>query len=187
MPYLGGGAGLIALALWLFAIFDVIGSDESLCRNLPKGMWVLLVIFLPVIGSVSWLIMGRPERAPFSFGGRSFGGAREVPYRTAVRPRGPEDSPQYLSRSQELERRLEEWEAEQAARAKGIEKRDLRAWEEDLARREEELARREATGDSDASAAVEPDTGEGASTEGARATDGEAPPTDPREAPPGPR
>lgn len=141
MPYVGGFSGLLVLGLWLFAVFDVIGTDESTCRNLPKGMWLILVLFVPVVGSIAWLIMGRPQGASFRLGGT--GGSREIPYRSAVRPRGLEDSPQYLGRSEELNRRLEEWETDQAARAKALEGRDLGEWEADLARREEELRRKE--------------------------------------------
>ena len=51
---------LVVFALWLYCIFDVIASDEALVRNLPRGLWLLLVIVLPTIGSVAWLALGRP-------------------------------------------------------------------------------------------------------------------------------
>jgi Phospholipase_D-nuclease N-terminal len=52
--------GLLLLALWLFCIIDVIVTDEWRVRNLPKGVWVLLVLVLPDIGSIAWLVAGRP-------------------------------------------------------------------------------------------------------------------------------
>jgi hypothetical protein len=38
------------MLLWIYCIFDVIASEESLIRNLPKTMWLVIVIFVPTIG-----------------------------------------------------------------------------------------------------------------------------------------
>lgn len=64
MLYLDGLMGLITLALWIFCLVDVVTTDASLCRNLPKGGWLLLVLLLPLIGSIVWLVAGRPQAAP---------------------------------------------------------------------------------------------------------------------------
>jgi len=128
---------LALLALWLFAIFDVIATDSSLCRNLPKMGWLFIVLILPDVGAIAWLLLGRPVNAGFH------------PGSTAIRPTrfravGPEDSPNYTSRSEDLNRRLDEWENQQRRKnVGGSESRDLTAWEEDLRRREEELRRKE--------------------------------------------
>ncbi len=56
------GAGLLLLlALWIFCLVDVITCDESECRNLPKMMWLMIVLVLPDVGSVLWLVAGRPQ------------------------------------------------------------------------------------------------------------------------------
>jgi hypothetical protein len=60
MLFLDGGLGLILLALWIFCIVDVLTTDASRCRNLPKGVWVILVLILPDIGSIAWLVAGHP-------------------------------------------------------------------------------------------------------------------------------
>jgi hypothetical protein len=52
--------GVVTFALWVFCLVDVIGSDESRIRNLSKVVWLLLVLFFPFIGSVAWLVAGRP-------------------------------------------------------------------------------------------------------------------------------
>ncbi len=60
------GDGLIALLIlgfWIFCIVDVITTDEGSVRNLPKLVWLLIVIFLAEIGSIAWLIAGRPRGA----------------------------------------------------------------------------------------------------------------------------
>jgi hypothetical protein len=61
MLFFYGGFGLILLGLWIFCLLDVIVTDESECRNLPKGLWILVVLLLPDIGSILWLIAGRPR------------------------------------------------------------------------------------------------------------------------------
>lgn len=118
--FAGGLAGLIIIVLWAYCIFDVIRTDEMVMRNMPKILWLIVVIFLPTIGSVAWLALGRPETAPRS--------------RTTVqppvrrRPLGPEDSPEFMLQAESEAKRL-------------------RRWEEDLRRREEDLRRREQEGE----------------------------------------
>jgi Phospholipase_D-nuclease N-terminal len=119
MPFAGGVFALAVLALWVYCIVDVISTEDSLVRNLPKLLWLLLVIFLPTVGSIAWLIVGRPQNASFVPGDsrpRSGAGSgrRFVP---------PDDSPEFLSSLDERSR-------------------ELREWEEDLKRREDELRKR---------------------------------------------
>ncbi len=54
------GTGLLVLALWIFCLIDVIVTDEYRMRNLPKVVWVLIVVLLPTVGSIAWLVAGRP-------------------------------------------------------------------------------------------------------------------------------
>ncbi|MEV7396375.1 PLDc N-terminal domain-containing protein [Aeromicrobium sp. NPDC092404] len=61
MLLLDGVLGLIVLGLWIFCLLDVISTDEHACRNLSKIVWVLLVLFFPLIGSIAWLVAGRPQ------------------------------------------------------------------------------------------------------------------------------
>lgn len=65
MPYLG----LIIMILWVFCLIDVITADDSSVRHLPKMVWLLFVIFIPLAGSIVWLAVGRP------IGGGIWGGA----------------------------------------------------------------------------------------------------------------
>jgi Phospholipase_D-nuclease N-terminal len=52
--------GLITLVLWVFCLIDVIVTEEWRVRNLPKLVWLLIVILIPDIGSIAWLIAGHP-------------------------------------------------------------------------------------------------------------------------------
>jgi hypothetical protein len=60
MLYFGGLFGVLMTGLLIFAVVDVITTDEGSVRNLPKMMWLLLVLLFPLVGSIAWLVAGRP-------------------------------------------------------------------------------------------------------------------------------
>jgi hypothetical protein len=57
MLFLDGG--LVLFALWVVCVIDVIVADELRVRNLPKMVWLLIVLLLPDVGSIAWLVAGR--------------------------------------------------------------------------------------------------------------------------------
>lgn len=126
--------GLVVIALWIYCIFDCIRTDESEVQNLPKLFWLLIVIFVPTIGSIAWLLLGRPREAGFqlSTGSASSRTHPSVPPTGFAEPTVGETSDEFQRRRDEALRRYHE-ERE----------RELREREEKLRRREEELRRRE--------------------------------------------
>lgn len=57
----GGILGLIILALDIWAIISVIGSND---KTLNKVLWVLGILVLPVVGFIAWFFLGpRASRA----------------------------------------------------------------------------------------------------------------------------
>ena len=66
--------GPLVLLLWIFSVIDVIRSSDDEIRHLPKIGWLLLVLFFPLVGSIAWLVAGRPQAA----GMRSRAYEREV-------------------------------------------------------------------------------------------------------------
>lgn len=64
------GLGILGTALWVYCLFDVIMSDDSRVRNLPKLTWIFVVLVTSVVGAVAWLVAGRPQ-----------GRARGLPYK----------------------------------------------------------------------------------------------------------
>ena len=60
MLYFGGLFGLLILGLWAFCLVDIVTTDEDACRHLPKLLWLLLVLLVPLAGSIVWLLAGRP-------------------------------------------------------------------------------------------------------------------------------
>lgn len=47
--------GLIVLAIDIWAIISIVGSRES---TGIKTIWVLVILFLPVVGLLIWLLAG---------------------------------------------------------------------------------------------------------------------------------
>jgi hypothetical protein len=149
-----GLAFLFTLGLLVFCVLDCIATDSSLVRNLPKTFWILLIIFLPTIGSVAWLLLGRPEKTRLYPGDNR---ARvNPPGARPRRPLGPDDDPRFLEMTRDISppRRPESvepvekvnpapeatTETPQPGGEHGV--NELKAWEEDLRLREEELRRR---------------------------------------------
>jgi hypothetical protein len=117
---------LLEIGLLVFCLIDVIQTDPILIRNLPKPMWVLLIVVLPLIGGIAWLVAGRPERSA---------GANRVPWPSTAtagfpeyeRPRqlAPDDDPEFLAGVRASDDRHEQM---------------LRQWEADLRAREQRMA-----------------------------------------------
>jgi hypothetical protein len=57
---LGEGGVLLELILLVYCVLNVITTPEDQVRNLPKLLWLFLVIFLPLVGGIAWLVAGRP-------------------------------------------------------------------------------------------------------------------------------
>jgi hypothetical protein len=51
---------VVTFALWVYCLVGVIGTAADRVRNLPKPAWVLLVLLFPLVGSIAWLVAGRP-------------------------------------------------------------------------------------------------------------------------------
>jgi Phospholipase_D-nuclease N-terminal len=60
MLFFDGGFALLFILLWIFCIIDVITTPDGAHRNLPKLAWLILVILLMDVGSIAWLLAGKP-------------------------------------------------------------------------------------------------------------------------------
>jgi hypothetical protein len=114
-----GFFGIVAFGVWLFCIIDVITQPDAQIRNLPKLVWLILVVLLLDVGSIAWLVAGRPwpsSRTSNRAGGRP--GERLAPPQRAGQPQrsdsptAPDDDPQFLAqlraRAEEQRRRARE-------------------------------------------------------------------------------
>ena len=52
---------VLVFVLWLYCLVDVITAREDGIRHLGKSIWLLLVLFFPFVGSLAWLVAGRPK------------------------------------------------------------------------------------------------------------------------------
>ncbi|GAB6903503.1 PLDc N-terminal domain-containing protein [Kineosporia succinea] len=124
---------LVELGLLIFCLIDCIQTDSALVRNLPKPLWILIIIVLPVIGPICWLVAGRtwPSQA-----------GNAVPWRSTATAGFPEyERPASYSRDaaaidDQLRRDQEQVDREH--------EEALRRWEQSLAERERELRERDA-------------------------------------------
>lgn len=103
------------VALAAAALISCLTPEKAQLRALPRAVWILVILFVPLLGPGAYFWAGRPVRPD----------ARPVVERP--RPLAPEDDPEFL-------RSLE---AEQARQDREM----FQRWEEDLRRREGDLRR----------------------------------------------
>jgi hypothetical protein len=115
---------LVVLVLVVYCLIDLAQSPADEVRALPRWVWALAILFIPVLGPIGWLLMGRPGRQA---------GVPTVSGASATRPVAPDDDPVFLARLKELRLKAES--------------ERLRQWEADLERRERELGRGDDRGD----------------------------------------
>jgi hypothetical protein len=118
---------LVDLALTVVALIDCLSTDEYAVRNLPKVVWVFLILLFSPIGAIAWFVAGRPQHQPVGRAGDWRPGSGFPEY-DRPRPTAPDDDPAFLRDVSRSRRDDEEMFAN---------------WEADLRRREEELRRRQ--------------------------------------------
>lgn len=55
---------VVPIVLCLYCLVEAISSRDDEVRHLGKGWWILLILFFPFVGSIAWLVAGRPVRPP---------------------------------------------------------------------------------------------------------------------------
>jgi phospholipase D-like protein len=97
----------VQLVLFVLALISVLSADRV--RNLPRALWVLFIVLIPLFGPLAYFLWGRPAAALPEGGG--------APGRRGRRPSTPDDDPDFLRRmNSEQSRRdreiLDQWEKE---------------------------------------------------------------------------
>jgi Phospholipase_D-nuclease N-terminal len=118
MLFADGAFGLVMLGLWLFCIIDVITTDEARIKNLPKIVWLLIVLLIPDVGSIVWLVAGHSWDArtpPPSASARAFP-EYDRPGRHI--PANPDDDEAFL-RQVRARAEAQRQQAEQQRKARG--------------------------------------------------------------------
>jgi hypothetical protein len=112
---------LLIFGFLLYCLLDVVLTSEDAIRNLPKLVWLVLVLLVPILGGVAWIVAGRPAahgrapggdrsatrpgpgRHPSGHGRTTSPSARPGSTRRPRAPLGPDDDPEFIK---QLERRL---------------------------------------------------------------------------------
>jgi hypothetical protein len=117
---LGEGGVLIELVLLVYCVLNVITTPEDQVRNLPKLLWLVLVIVLPLVGGIAWLVAGRPVGGASRPGGLPYKGntGRFPEYDRPGRavPQNPDDDEAFLRNLRERAEEQRKRAAEQARR-----------------------------------------------------------------------
>jgi hypothetical protein len=71
----------------LYSLIDALQSRRDEVRLLPKWLWLIVILVVPLLGAFAWLYAGRPSRATLS-------GSGSVDVRRG--PLAPDDDPTFL-------------------------------------------------------------------------------------------
>jgi hypothetical protein len=107
----------VQLVLLVLALIGCLSAETV--RVLPRAVWVLVILVLPLVGPVAYFVAGRPVAD-----GPSGSAARPLGPRPRPRPSAPDDDPDFLKtlnagqsrRDREL---FEQWERDIRRRENG--------------------------------------------------------------------
>jgi hypothetical protein len=117
---------IVVLILWIYCIVDVISSPEGDIRNLGKGLWVIIVLFFPLVGSIAWLVAGRPvDVRPMTRSEGAATGFPEYERRGRFAATDPEKDEEFLKQVRaRAEQQRKRYEAQQRAEREARERKD---------------------------------------------------------------
>jgi len=75
----------VQLVLLVLALIGALSADRV--RNMPRALWIVVILFVPLLGPLAYFLWGRPLPPP-----REGGPVR----RPAPRPSAPDDDPDFL-------------------------------------------------------------------------------------------
>ncbi|MFB4353632.1 PLDc N-terminal domain-containing protein [Microbacterium sp. LS_15] len=107
MPFL---FSLLVIALMVGALVDIIRREDSQVRFLPKMAWIIIVILLPLIGSLLWFAIGREySEAGLRIPRMRAAATPSAPRRADPMPAVPVDTRSTEEQIADLDREIEEW------------------------------------------------------------------------------
>ncbi len=101
----------VQLVLFVLALISVLSADRV--RAMPRALWVVVILLVPLLGPVAYFVWGRPVAPP-----------HERPVHRSRRPSAPDDDADFL-RNVDTEKSRREREL-------------LAQWERDLQKGEDE-------------------------------------------------
>ena len=120
---------LLDLVLTIAALIACGTTDDGDIDRVPKLVWMLLIVFVPLVGPILWFVYGTKPRLSRRRS-ETWRAGNGFPEWSRPRSLAPDDDPEFLSRIDGTRAAGQVDDAEL-----------LRRWEADLRRREEELKR----------------------------------------------
>lgn len=111
---------IVSLGVMIYALIEAFSTPSDRTRIMPKGIWIVAIILIPLVGGVLWLLFGN-ENAYLASTVQGFKKTTGP-----SRPANPDDDEEFL-RSLDIQRA-------QKRRAEELDKR-----ERELRRREQDL------------------------------------------------
>ncbi|GHH68604.1 PLD nuclease N-terminal domain-containing protein [Promicromonospora soli] len=124
---------LLYLALVVYALVDVIQAEDEDLGGIQKGFWIIAIVFLPLAGSIAWIVVSngaRRRRAGSRDQVTGFPAAQPAPaqYSRRVRsweqeaaPLAPEDDSEFIWLMEQAKRKREREASEGTGRTEGAE------------------------------------------------------------------
>ncbi|MGH8776308.1 MAG: PLD nuclease N-terminal domain-containing protein [Jiangellaceae bacterium] len=103
---------VVAVVLAVYALIDCLQTDPADARGPRRGVWLAVIVLIPIIGPIAWLIAQHARTRPVR------------PRPQPPRPVAPDDNPEFLREIREVDDKHAQM---------------LEQWEADLRRREEEM------------------------------------------------
>jgi hypothetical protein len=75
---------IIVALLTIYCVVEVAQAPTYAVRRMPRWLWATAIICVPLVGAVSWLLLGRPNAESL--------GTRKRP----GRPKAPDDDVDFL-------------------------------------------------------------------------------------------
>ncbi|MHC9043905.1 PLDc N-terminal domain-containing protein [Microbacterium saperdae] len=104
---------ILVIALMIGALIDIITRDDSQVKFLPKMVWIIIVILLPLIGSLLWFGLGREYGSEGIAIPRMRRAPRSAPADVRPAPAPPRDTRTTEQQIADLDREIEEWRLRQ--------------------------------------------------------------------------
>jgi hypothetical protein len=98
---------LIVVGLLIYCLIDIARSDDDERLGAPRVLWALLVLLVPLFGSIAWLAISRLRRPAADGGTASRGPAGRPVVRRRQGPVAPDDDPDFLRKLDQERRRRE--------------------------------------------------------------------------------
>lgn len=81
---------IVSLGVMIYALIEAISTPSDRTRIMPKGIWIVVIILVPLVGGVLWLLFGN-ENSYLASTVQGFKKTSGPP-----RPRTPDDDEEFL-------------------------------------------------------------------------------------------